>query len=194
MGLTSPSRPTSPPRPPILTQDKLGLIRLPGVETWYGELVINVQRLYELSPAAEVLDCLHVNFCVWFNDTQQCSTAVAVLFSRRWRQDKLGLIRLPRVETWYGELVINVQVMMLVTQIQMKVKDYQLEHINYGEALQLVGDLCLVEVEATIGAGVYIFVGIVAKEQTGPAITISFLIVGIAAELSPLCFAELEEH
>ncbi|KVI08087.1 Kinesin-like protein KIFC3 [Cynara cardunculus var. scolymus] len=48
---------------------------------------------------------------------------VVYCFDTLLQQDKLGLIRLPGVETWYGELVINVQ----------------------GEALQLVGDLCLEE-------------------------------------------------
>ncbi|CAI9285192.1 unnamed protein product [Lactuca saligna] len=47
-------------------------------------------------------------------------------------------------------------------------------------------DLIVIGFGETIGAGVY---GTVAKEQTGPAITISFLIAGIAAGLSALCYA-----
>ena len=46
-------------------------------------------------------------------------------------------------------------------------------------------------VGATIGAGVYILVGTVAREQTGPALTISFFIAGLAAALSAFCYAEL---
>lgn len=43
----------------------------------------------------------------------------------------------------------------------------------------------------TIGAGIYILVGTVARELTGPALTLSFLIAGLAAALSAFCYAEL---
>ncbi|KGN53902.1 cationic amino acid transporter 2, vacuolar [Cucumis sativus] len=54
-----------------------------------------------------------------------------------------------------------------------------------------VPHLISIGVGATIGAGVYILVGTVAREHSGPALAISFLIAGIAAALSAFCYAEL---
>ncbi|OIV94268.1 hypothetical protein TanjilG_00017 [Lupinus angustifolius] len=68
-------------------------------------------------------------------------------------------------------------------------------HIN-GHGHQLartlsVIDLVAIGVGSTIGAGVYILIGTVAREQAGPAIVISLLVAGIAAALSAFCYAEL---
>ncbi|GMN38961.1 hypothetical protein TIFTF001_008181 [Ficus carica] len=54
--------------------------------------------------------------------------------------------------------------------------------------------LIAIGVGSTIGAGVYILVGTVAREHSGPALTISFLVAGIAAALSAFCYAELSSR
>lgn len=54
--------------------------------------------------------------------------------------------------------------------------------------------LVAIGVGSTIGAGVYILVGTVAREHSGPALTFSFLIAGIAAALSAFCYAELSSR
>ncbi|KAF3441210.1 hypothetical protein FNV43_RR15123 [Rhamnella rubrinervis] len=54
--------------------------------------------------------------------------------------------------------------------------------------------LIAIGVGSTIGAGVYILVGTVAREHSGPSLTISFLVAGIAAALSAFCYAELSSR
>ncbi|KAF6156569.1 hypothetical protein GIB67_000034 [Kingdonia uniflora] len=76
-------------------------------------------------------------------------------------------------------------------------KQVDSEHVVRGEGhTQLARELSVVQLIAigigsTIGAGVYVLVGTVAREYSGPALTISFLIAGIAAALSAFCYAEL---
>nr|XP_016469773.1 PREDICTED: cationic amino acid transporter 2, vacuolar-like [Nicotiana tabacum] len=63
-------------------------------------------------------------------------------------------------------------------------------HHQLAKALT-VPHLIAIGVGSTIGAGVYILVGTVAREHSGPSLTFSFLIAGIAAALSAFCYAEL---
>ncbi|MQM04679.1 hypothetical protein Taro_037481, partial [Colocasia esculenta] len=63
-------------------------------------------------------------------------------------------------------------------------------HHQLAKELSIL-QLIAIGVGSTIGAGVYVLVGTVAREHAGPALTISFLIAGIAAALSAFCYAEL---
>lgn len=52
-------------------------------------------------------------------------------------------------------------------------------------------DLTLLGIGAIIGAGIFVITGVVAATQTGPAITISYIISGLACLFSALSYAEL---
>lgn len=51
-------------------------------------------------------------------------------------------------------------------------------------------DLVIFGVGVIIGAGIFVVTGTVAKTNAGPAITVSFVIAGLACALAALCYAE----
>jgi amino acid transporter len=62
-------------------------------------------------------------------------------------------------------------------------------HTELNRVLTLL-DLTVIGMGATIGTGVYTLLGVIANENAGPAIVISFLISGFASILSALCYSE----
>lgn len=64
------------------------------------------------------------------------------------------------------------------------------EHPNFKRCLTVV-DIILLGIGVTIGAGIFIVTGVTAATTAGPAVTLSFVLAGIASLLTAFSYAEL---
>ena len=72
----------------------------------------------------------------------------------------------------------------------LKQQEENLTHTDLKRELRWP-ELVLLGIGCTIGAGIFVLTGIVARDKTGPALFLSFICSGIACLLSAFSYAEM---
>ncbi|HXW72820.1 MAG TPA: amino acid permease [Methylocella sp.] len=72
------------------------------------------------------------------------------------------------------------------------IEDLQSEAAQRGEFRRVLGlwQLTGIGLGGLVGAGIFVLTGVVAATQAGPAVSLSFVIAGIASAAAALCYAE----